>query len=71
LKERDIQPCIPSRRNRKTPIPHDAALYRKRHNIENMFGRLKAWRRIATRYDRCPNSSSPQSHLPQPSCSGY
>ena len=54
LKERDIQPCIPSRRNRKTPIPHDAILYRKRHKIENMFGRLKDWRRIATRYDRCP-----------------
>jgi transposase len=25
------------------------------HNlIEIMFGRLKDWRRIATRYDRCP-----------------
>jgi len=54
LKERDIQPCIPSRKNRKTPIPHDAILYRKRHRIENMFGRLKDCRRIATRYDRCP-----------------
>ncbi len=54
LKERDIQPCIPSRRSRKTPIPHDTELYRKRHKIENMFGRLKDWRRIATRYDRCP-----------------
>ncbi|WP_367275274.1 transposase, partial [uncultured Brevundimonas sp.] len=25
------------------------------HNrIEIMFGRLKDWRRVATRYDRCP-----------------
>ncbi|MCA3461653.1 MAG: IS5/IS1182 family transposase, partial [Rhodobacter sp.] len=24
------------------------------HRIENMFARLKDWRRIATRYDRCP-----------------
>ena len=48
-----ISPCIPSRRSRKEPIPHDADLYRQRHRIENMFARLKDWRRIATRYDRC------------------
>ena len=54
LKEMKIEPCIPSRWNRKAPIPHDTILYRKRHKIENMLGRLKDWRRIATRYDRCP-----------------
>jgi transposase len=32
-------------------IPHDRALYRQRHKIEIMFGRLKDWRRIHTRYD--------------------
>ena len=48
-----IQPCSPSRTCRKMPIPHDAALYRERHRIENSFARLKDWRRIATRYDRC------------------
>jgi transposase len=53
LKDRDIQPCIPPKRNRKTPLSHDANLYRKRHKIENMFARLKDWRRVATRYDRC------------------
>ncbi|WP_154725285.1 transposase, partial [Brevundimonas mediterranea] len=26
-----------------------------RNRIEIMFGRLKDWRRVATRYDRCPN----------------
>ena len=36
------------------PIPHDAQLYRQRNRIEIMFGRLKDWRRVATRYDRCP-----------------
>ena len=54
LKEREITPCIPSRKNRKVAIPHDADRYRQRHRIENMFGRLKDWRRIAMRYDRCP-----------------
>ena len=53
LIERKIQPCIPSRRCRKVPIPHDAILYKQRHRIENSFARLKDWRRIATRYDRC------------------
>ena len=49
----NITPCIPSRKNRKVQVPHDAALYKKRHKIENMFGRLKDWRRIAMRFDRC------------------
>jgi len=38
------------------PIPHDAVLYRQRHKIEIMFGRLKDWRRIHTRYDRCAHT---------------
>jgi transposase len=50
---RDIQPCIPSRKNRKVVIPHDKTLYKTCYKIENMFARLKDWRRIATRYDRC------------------
>lgn len=41
LIERGITPCIPSKSNRKTPIEHDRMLYRQRHRIENMFGRLK------------------------------
>ncbi|MBR0662199.1 IS5 family transposase [Neoroseomonas oryzicola] len=51
-----IAPCIPSTRSRKQPIPHDALLYRQRHRIEIMFGRLKDWRRIAMRYDRCAHA---------------
>ena len=41
LTERGIQPCIPSSKSRKIPIPYDKTLYRQRHRIENMFGRLK------------------------------
>ena len=54
LKEKGMSPCIPPRKNRKEPIPHDAERYKARHKIEIMFGRLKDWRRVATRYDRCP-----------------
>ncbi len=56
LLEKGIEPCIPSSRSRKVLIPHDKALYRQRHKIENMFARLKDWRRIATRYDRCAHT---------------
>lgn len=42
-----------------TPLPGslfhaDPHRYRRRSRIEIMFGRLKDWRRVATRYDRCP-----------------
>ena len=56
LAERGIMACIPSKSNRKKPIEHDRKLYRQRHKIENMFGRLKDWRRIHTRYDRCAHT---------------
>jgi transposase len=56
LAERGIAACIPSKANRKIAIPHDPVLYRQRHKIEIMFGRLKDWRRIHTRYDRCAHT---------------
>jgi transposase len=56
LLERGIAPCIPSIRSRKVKLPYDKTLYRQRHRIENTFGRLKDWRRIATRYDRCAHT---------------
>ena len=56
LAERGMTACIPSKSNRKAPIEHDRNLYRQRHRIENMFGRLKDWRRIHTRYDRCAHT---------------
>ena len=56
LQARGIKPCIPSRRSRKFPYAYDTALYRKRHKVENLFAKLKDWRRIATRYDRCAHT---------------
>ena len=46
--------CIASRKNRK--VAHDATLDRQSYRIENMCGRLKDWRRIHTRYDRCAHA---------------
>jgi transposase len=56
LSERGITPCIPSTRSRKVALPYERSLYRQRHRIENTFGRLKDWRRIAMRYDRCAHT---------------
>ena len=46
-------PCIPPRKNRKVQHHYDIELDRQRHKIENVFGRIKDWRRVAIRYDRC------------------
>jgi transposase len=56
LRAKGITACIPTKRNRKIQVEYDKTLYRQRHRIENMFGRLKDWRRIATRYDRCAHT---------------
>jgi transposase len=52
LAEQKTEAVIPSIARRKPMIPHDAAAYRQRNLIERMFGRLKDFRRIATRYDK-------------------
>jgi transposase len=56
LKEKGISPYIPPRKHRKEPALFDEALYKQRHCIENMFGGIEDWRRIATRYDRCAHT---------------
>ena len=53
LLEQGITPCIPSRRNRNKKVPYSKRLYKMRHKVENLFAKLKDWRPIATRYDRC------------------
>ena len=47
---------IPSKRNRKVPIPHDRVRYRTRHRIENLFCRIKDFGRIVLR--KCKTSRS-------------
>ena len=54
LKNKGITPCIPGRKSRASPVKYDKRRYKRRNRIEIMFGRLKDWRRVATRYDRCP-----------------
>ena len=45
-------PVAPSNPQRRRPCKLDKALYRRRNEVERMFRRLKAWRRVFTRYDK-------------------
>jgi transposase len=67
LKDKGIKPCITGRKSRGKPVKHD----KRRNRIEIMFGRLKEWQWVATRYDRCPKVFLSTIASPQPSCSGY
>ena len=53
---RGIEPCIPPRKGRNHPATYCKSTYSRRNLVERMFGRLKDWRRIATRYDRCAHT---------------
>jgi transposase len=54
--EHEIEAVIPSRRNRKVPIPHDRQAYQKRPRVENLFCRIKDFTRIVLR--KCQTSRS-------------
>jgi transposase len=47
-----MEAVVPSRANRKEPRVLDAAAYGQRNVIERLFGRLKQYRRVATRYNK-------------------
>lgn len=54
LVNKGTTPCITGRKSRKKTGKYDKRCYKRRNRIERMFGRLKDWLRIATRYDRSP-----------------
>ena len=52
IESKGAAPNIPPKTNRRWKNCFSPWLYRHRNAIERMFGRLKDFRRIATRYDR-------------------
>ena len=52
LLARDIEPVIPPKKNRKAPLLYDEQAYRERNRAERLVGKLKQFRRVATRYDK-------------------
>lgn len=56
LADAKVEAVIPAKANRRNPPRHDRAKYRWRNRIEQLFNKLKNWRRIATRYDKTADS---------------
>ena len=52
LRRHGIGAAIPQLRTERTPRLMDWDLYRERNVIERLVGRLKEYRRIATRYEK-------------------
>lgn len=57
------QAVIPPRSNRLNPRSFDRHIYKSRNLIECFFGRIKQFRRIATRYDKLAKSFLSFVHL--------
>ncbi|MGO4339999.1 IS5 family transposase [Labrys sp. KB_33_2] len=51
-----VRAVIPPKRGRRNPALHDRDKYRQRSRVEQLFNKLKNWRRIATRYDKTRES---------------
>ena len=56
LEEHQAEAVIPSKRNRKVPIPHHPQAYRSRYRIQNLFCRIKDYGRITLRKDKTERS---------------
>ncbi|MEZ4529364.1 MAG: IS5 family transposase [Desulfobacterales bacterium] len=52
LRERTIEPVIPSRSGRKNPQDYDRHLYKERHLVECFINKIKQFRRIFSRFDK-------------------
>ena len=63
LDQRGALAVIPPKADRTQQIPCDFEMYAWRHLVENFFCRLKAFRRLATRYDKTDSSFSAMIHL--------
>lgn len=46
------KPVIPPKANRVNPARLDKEAYRERNRVERLFGKLKEFRRVATRYEK-------------------
>ena len=54
---------IPPRSHRKTPRPYDKHIYKERNLVERFFMKIKAFRRVATRYERLERNYNAMLHI--------
>lgn len=48
--------CVPPTRTRKKPFPFEPSIYRNRNLVERFFGRIKQFRKVATRFEKRPET---------------
>ena len=48
--------CIPPHPTRKAPHPYNEGIYRDRNVVERLSGRLKQFRKVATRFEKRPDT---------------
>ncbi|MBB4920359.1 transposase [Streptosporangium saharense] len=74
LRRRHVKAVIPEKRDQAVnrsrkgsrggrPVSHDTGLYKERNTVERCFQKIKAWRGLATRYDKAPESYEAGLHL--------
>jgi transposase len=63
LNQRGAKIVISQMPQRKTPLAIDRDVYKWRHLIENFFGKLKEFKRIAMRSDKTDQSFTAMIHL--------
>jgi hypothetical protein len=59
--EKGAEAVIPNNPSRSLKHPLDKHLYAQRHLVECCIGKLKHFRRVATRYEKPPATTSPSS----------
>jgi transposase len=45
-------PVVPPKENRRAPWQYDKNIYKRRNEVERLFRRLKAFRRVFTRFEK-------------------
>jgi transposase len=59
LKDQGISPSTTGRKPRGKGVHYDKLRCLCRNRIETMFGRLRGWRSLPTRYERCAKTFLP------------
>ena len=63
IRQKKMNPVIPPRKNRKEQIAYDKETYALRNQVERLFGKIKEFRRIATRYEKLSKTFMAFIHL--------
>ncbi len=63
IKKSGAEAVIPPKKNRKVQREYDPHLYKQRHQIERLIGKLKQCRRIATHYEKTSRNDMAFRHL--------